>query len=340
MRCSYGSRFVRRSPLGESVIVERLQLMTVHRVHGVIRGNACVSKPDIRGRSRFSGVRNYGGRSDGVPVCNNVLRTDFAEKEIAKPRPGLNARILASMDSNRPTILDYEEIRTANTSYGLNVVFFDAMWRRSDLNLEQDAEVQCLISLACYHCLAGYRLSLILREAPDAFSIEHIRSQNTMRMLSEFRDFFCVRPGSTWNRDRALFVSTREDALRVPGSILAMLFAYREPLLRLHDEDQELLLAALHGRTDEELAQKLSLSLPAVKKRWAALFRRVAAVRADLAPNMDSDCHQNGRGKQKRHYLLDYLRAHPEELRPYCWRAAANHTYRCGIRNRLATLET
>ena len=83
----------------------------------------------------------------------------------------------------------------------------------------------------------------------------------------------------------------------------------------LRDADQELLLAALDGLTDNELSQVLGLKLPALKKRWASLFERVRRVRPDLVPHPESDAVET-RGPQKRHRLLAYLRDHPEELRP------------------------
>ena len=85
--------------------------------------------------------------------------------------------------------------------------------------------------------------------------------------------------------------------------------------MSLRDTDQELLLAALEGLTDAELADVLGLKLPALKKRWASLFDRVGRVRPDLVPQSDHETAHT-RGPQKRHRLLAYLREHPEELRP------------------------
>ena len=101
----------------------------------------------------------------------------------------------------------------------------------------------------------------------------------------------------------------------VPWFDRFMLFTYLEPVMRLRDTDQELLLAALDGLTDGQLADVLDLKLPALKKRWASLFDRVGRVRPDLVPQSDRETPDT-RGPQKRHRLLAYLREHPEELRP------------------------
>jgi hypothetical protein len=132
--------------------------------------------------------------------------------------------------------------------------------------------------------------------------------------VSDFEEFHKSNPGSWWNKDRALFVADRESAFAVSGSIANFLFHYREPILSLRKEDQQLLAVALRGLTDEELSKALSLKVAAVKKRWAAVFGRVSAVKPELIPEVAGSYAM--RGRQKRHHLLAYLREHPEELRP------------------------
>jgi hypothetical protein len=115
---------------------------------------------------------------------------------------------------------------------------------------------------------------------------------------------------------RLLLVMTREDSFVVPASLSNPLFHFREPVLRLRDADQELLLAALDGPTDEELTLKLRLTLPAIKKRWLSLFERTVHARPDLFPKVDRSQDGCRRSGQKRHHVLAYVRAHMEELRP------------------------
>jgi GntR family transcriptional regulator len=51
----------------------------------------------------------------------------------------------------------------------------------------------------------------------------------------------------------ALAVVTRESALAAPYSVAASIFRYRPPVLHLRPAEQELLAAALGGKTDAEL---------------------------------------------------------------------------------------
>jgi DNA-binding NarL/FixJ family response regulator len=86
-------------------------------------------------------------------------------------------------------------------------------------------------------------------------------------------------------------------------------------LLGLRSTDKELLVAALKGATDRELADDLNLTKEAVKRRWKVLFDRLEAVKPEI---FGASVSNNGkRGPQKRHRILAYVRDHPEELRPF-----------------------
>ena len=110
---------------------------------------------------------------------------------------------------------------------------------------------------------------------------------------------------------------TRETAARQRGSWFASLFVYQAPQLGFRRSEQQLLLAAMGGATDEELSDSLSVSLSAVKKAWRSIYTRVTEQLPELVPRQltDEDLPQD-RGKEKKRRLLTYLRDHPEELRP------------------------
>jgi DNA-binding NarL/FixJ family response regulator len=75
--------------------------------------------------------------------------------------------------------------------------------------------------------------------------------------------------------------------------------------------------AALTGGTDGEIANSMGISRFTVKTTWRAIYDRVALRQPDLVPDRShEDGQAHARGKQKKQRLLDYLREHPEELRP------------------------
>jgi hypothetical protein len=88
-------------------------------------------------------------------------------------------------------------------------------------------------------------------------------------------------------------------------------------VLRLRPAEQKLLAAALSGKTDAELSHDLALSVEAVKKRWMSVFERVEEFKPGILNRTEEEA--DVRGPQKRHRVVAYVRAHPEELRPFSW---------------------
>jgi DNA-binding NarL/FixJ family response regulator len=96
-------------------------------------------------------------------------------------------------------------------------------------------------------------------------------------------------------------------------NIFSVLFQKVCVVLQLSTVQQRLLLHALNGRADEEIAEAEGVTLDAVKKRWSNLFDEVSAKNGSLLPGVG----ENGRrGAEKRGKLPDYIRQHPQELRP------------------------
>ena len=124
-----------------------------------------------------------------------------------------------------------------------------------------------------------------------------------------------------------LLAATRETSLPQIGSRTSMFFMNRRPKIFFRPGEQRLLLSALRGLTDEELADELTISLSGVKKTWQAIYRRASRI----LPGTLSAAESNGeaaskRGKEKKQRLLSYLRDHREELRPVLPSGGASRT--------------
>jgi hypothetical protein len=183
------------------------------------------------------------------------VSTAFAAQEVCAPKPGLNARIISCIVSNRSVVLTDDELRYENTCGGLHVVFLCPAWKRGILSVEQSTEVEALLAFACLQSLQSYRLCQALREATESFDVGHIRSQRVFGTITRFDDFYALSSLTDWNRDRALALSIVRTRSLCPDQFPVILFSYHEPVLRLHDEQQQLLIAALQGMTDDELAR-------------------------------------------------------------------------------------
>jgi hypothetical protein len=100
------------------------------------------------------------------------------------------------------------------------------------------------------------------------------------------------------------------------GSWTSTLFSYIPPRIYFRLSEQRLLLAALKGLTDQELADELIISLSAIKKTWRNVYERAARILPDELAGSAIEGEDTKRGKEKKQHLLAYLLGHMEELRP------------------------
>ena len=232
----------------------------------------------------------------------------FADQEIADPRPGLNARIVASCEAGQTVVMNYEDLGLGNATNGVDFVNMYGTWRE-EVSTQQDlSEVQALMTTSFLETHAGYRLNRVLKEVIGVSRMGFARATGIWRVVAQFPE-----------TDSALFkVISREIAFEMPYSAAAVMYNYREPVLGLAKADQQLLIAALKGGTDTELARQLGVSLTSVKKGCLSVFARFEDVRPELPDNFASKTADHPRrGPQKRHHVLSYVRVHPQELRPY-----------------------
>jgi DNA-binding CsgD family transcriptional regulator len=230
----------------------------------------------------------------------------FADREIRNPRPGLNSRIIAGIASGEPIVLSHAQIAAGNAGDGVDFVNLYGTWREGILDADELAEVHALLGTSFVEHFAGYRFNRVLKEAIGESQIALARATGTYRFVAEFKD-----------SESALVVATRESVLTAPYSVAAAMYRYQPTVLRLRPAEQKLLVAALAGKTDAELSADLGLSIEAIKKRWMSIFDRVDEFKPEILSRGDAD--SEGRGPQKRHRVVAYIRAHPEELRPFSW---------------------
>jgi hypothetical protein len=110
---------------------------------------------------------------------------------------------------------------------------------------------------------------------------------------------------------------TREQAAARTSPMLA-LFAYSPPRLHFTPAEQRVLSEALGGAVDETLSARLGIPLSAVKARWTRIQERVVRYAPELVAAVRHG-RGYGRGNQRRHLILNYVRDHPSELTPYAW---------------------
>lgn len=232
---------------------------------------------------------------------------EFADAEIASPRPDINSRIIAAIHTGSRVLATVPEVADANAGVGNDIVVLAGIWRDGILNETLRADVQHILAFSFTQAHAGYRIHRIFHETVSDADHEFLRRSIVFRAIAEFPEL-----------GRILHVMTMDTVRTAQASLGNQLFSYHEPILALRESDQQLLLAALDGSTDYELAARLGISFSAVKARWRSIFARVSEVLPDL---MTDPNHRECRGSQKRHRVIAYVRNHLEELRPYNWKS-------------------
>jgi len=234
-----------------------------------------------------------------------LISSEFADAELANPRPDITSRVIASIHSGRSVLATSHDVARANSTDGVNVLILGSTARHEILNPPDLQDTQTLSASGFVEVHAGYRIRRVFQETAAEPEKSFLRRSLEFRRAADFPE-----------TGRELFLMTRESVQGLPGSLGNVLFRFREPVLRLRDSDQQLLKAALKGATDQELASGLGFTLSAVKARWRSTIARVEETMPDLVRDV---VNHEGRGAQKRHRVLDYVRSHPEELRPFDW---------------------
>ena len=236
----------------------------------------------------------------------------FMDDEIAHPRPDINSRIVASIHEGQSVLANRLDVARANAGGGVDVVVLCGVWRDGILSPFERLFVQNALPAGFTECHAGYHIGRIVHETTSPVGREFLAASVVYRAIADFPEL-----------GRTIHLMNRESVQSMRASLGNKLFDYHEPVLRLRESDQHLLLAALSGQTDAELATSIGVTFSAVKARWRSTFARIEEVMPALVADADD---RDGRGAQKRHRVIAYIRTHPEELRPYDWKAAMRAT--------------
>jgi len=257
----------------------------------------------------------------GVTLCVNE---DFI-RELKTPPIGWFGPELARrvLNGNSP-VLTEKQIQECNSRSGLNLITWEGCIRPG---FEKHTEI--------------YRevIRTFLRDHQGFLWKEVIASQAENVQLFQWT---LSTGGLWWNPEKAKYVDTAKDPAKIietphilgvtravetqrPSSWVGDLFSYRPPQCGFSRSEQQLLLAALDGATDEELAKTLCVSLTTVKKTWVSIYGRAASRLPQLISNHCDTEPSAYRGKEKRRRLLTYLRDHLEELRPFSVKLLPGH---------------
>jgi hypothetical protein len=215
-------------------------------------------------------------------------------------------------------ILSDNQFRKANSSCGLNHVTWEGIVRP---DFEENSELRRKLANALIMEQRGLFLNEAIANQMD--SVERLRW--TLEVGALVWDPQAASYVNRAAKDPHKFVKnphivgiSREAEARRPGTWVGAIFEYSPPRCGFSFSEQRLLSAALAGATDQELSSNLAISISTVKKNWISIYKRAAFSLPEIVPGDSSTADGTAeRGKEKRRYLLAYLREHPEELRPH-----------------------
>jgi hypothetical protein len=267
----------------------------------------------VEDRARPAGSRIV---SFGATV---FVTDEFCSQARSTLPPYLAVELTRRYLSQELPILNREKIAQTNAGDGLNVVMCFEGWAEDRFASEQILAIRQKQSQAFSFALRGYRIKEFLTD-PIGRETSQWMLDAGARLRRDYARYFRRHhiPEPEPRQRPCLFGLTREEALAHPGANIAGLFIYTAPRFHFSRSQRALLEHALMGETCEKLATSLSVSPWTVKKRWHAIYDRVVDVdRELLPPPIAYGARGSSRGAERRRHLLNYLRQHLEELRPY-----------------------
>jgi DNA-binding CsgD family transcriptional regulator len=244
---------------------------------------------------------------------------EFCSEARLKFPPYLGVVLAQQYLSRKLAVINREQIARANAGDGLNVIMCFEGWVVNGFSPEQLLAVRAKQSEAFHHGLSGYHIKEFLADSPGEERLQWMLDGGA-RLRRDYSNYFQKRhlPKPKSSRQPCLAGLSKEEALAHPGTNIASLFVYTPPRFQFSRSQQVLLQHALMGETCEKLAASLCISPWTVKKCWHAIYDRVTDVDGELLPPLIAyGAHALSRGMERRRHLLNYLRQHMEELRPY-----------------------
>lgn len=268
----------------------------------------------------------YCDEGPDVPICffgvTAIMHDDFIREIKTSPKFWAGPELTRRIVGGESPLLTANQFRDANSSGGLNLFCWDGCMRSG---YEGNAELHRYMMAHFIRIHQGYLWKeIIANQAESADRLGFlIRGGAELwdPLAGGYTSVLPDNPSEVASKPHVLGMTRdREhtDQRTWAGSWVGTLFDYCPPVLGLSPSEQRLLSGALSGVTDEQLAGLLGTSLPAVKKIWVSIYRRVGDCLPELIPDsLGPETPVSGRGREKRRGLLAYLREHPEELRPF-----------------------
>lgn len=246
------------------------------------------------------------------------VKDAFADAVLAQPRPYLNARPHDLLLAGDAPILSQREIAAQNAGSGLTLLPLHFCTASLDVSVP-DVLRTLTAGQELFRILhSGFRVNRVVKEVVNVDLCRFMLSTG-MLMATDYADQLpTLGPGALPESERPYLLTIRRSEMPL-GSPMAAMFLAAPACFAFSPAEQRVLLCALLRETDEEIAHDLGLAQDTIRKHWKSAFQRVQShTPGFFADNGGSrpELNGNGRGREKRRYLLRHLQMHMEELRP------------------------
>ena len=254
---------------------------------------------------------------------STFVTDDFMRRLKTAPMVWIGPELVQRVSQGRSPLLSDQEVAKANSICdGLNMVVLAGTLDRTHLPKLLDVYNKGYVSVL--ERSSGFCVKEFITQAESEEHLQAVLNTGHLLLCDQEKRYVEPRADQIRNllHEPHIIGITRDLAPQRLGAWVNQMFQYKQPYLHLNRGQQRLLMAAMNGATDIELAAQLNMSGAAVKKRWRDIYDRVHDRVPELFSAEESPESSSKRGKAKKHRLLSYVREHPEELRPIIRKAA------------------
>ena len=246
----------------------------------------------------------------------------FVDEYLRAPQPYLSALVYERVLDGRSPIVPSADLAALNAAGELNLLILHFGIHHANPGDERGRAIVATSYAGFRAVHLGYRIKRVLQEAygPELpyFTAGGflVKSDYALSADASAMDANGWRPYLV-----GLFRDDRESQL--PGSAISYLFHSSPPMVHFSDAERHVVLRAVMDEPDDVIAEALKVSPEGVKKTWRRIHQRVdAAAIPELSKQPEEQENGANRGKERRRRLVQYLRYHPEALRPFARKGA------------------
>jgi DNA-binding CsgD family transcriptional regulator len=268
-------------------------------------------------------IEDYDAAGDRTVVAatlSGFVAPEFRRTYLDKPWPCLtNWLLLRCLAGESDLFLDRAEQAQGNLAQGLDLVMLDYIQTPMDFTSPEGRRIMTVFFPFFLSIHRGYNLNSMIVEAGAVYEQMALSAGFRLyKALDLDRDPPADPVPAGARPERAVYFFQRDMVADTPPSTpVSAVFTYLPPRFRFTAGEQRMLLRAIDGLTDEEIAGTLDVSRDAVKQTWRSIYDHVIQVMPDLVDRGQMMGGGGARGQEKRRRIVAYVRDNAQELRPH-----------------------